>query len=127
MLTYIRFGTLSLEELKEKITNQNIFDKIEFSEITKEDIKEKLIALDTQVANRQVLLDVPDEKVKENWFKNWLHPKLKKMVITTSKDKRGTSAGLRQREAQWDIYGSYENGQQNFKYNLQDIENYVGM
>lgn len=94
-----------------------IFDKIEFSGITKKSMLAKVHDLETrQVPQRDVLLHMKDEDVAEYWFKNWLHPALKHAV--------GRMPPENSLAAQVNMLHFYENGQQNFAYSLQDIKNY---
>ena len=65
------------KEIAEVLAATTIFDKMEFSNITKEAVKEKLHYLETvQVPNRDVLLEMDDETLVFCWLKNWIHPKL---------------------------------------------------
>ncbi len=66
--TKIPFDVDKWQALQNQI---NIFDKIEFSNISKKAIKEKLHDLRTrQVPNRDVLLNSTDEEITFYWFKN---------------------------------------------------------
>lgn len=106
------------EEIEAILNASTIFDKIEFSGITKEQIAIKIHDLETrQVPQRDVLRNMPDGDVAEYWFKNWLHPKLKHAV--TIHGNEGPIAAKRM------FLRSYENGQQNFDYTLQDIKNWI--
>lgn len=104
-----------------------IFEKIEFSDITKDHIKEKLHDLRTrQVPNRDVLLTMNDEDLTFYWFQNWLHPKLKHFFHRAPVDKRGCSKAQLVKDSELDSLHFYENGQQSFpKYTLADIESYI--
>lgn len=118
----------NLEEIRTILDNSTIFDKIEFSGITREQVREKLDDLrGRQVPERRVLLEMDDEKVAEYWFKNWLHPKLKHAVKPSPKDKRGCSRATLERDAQRDAMCFYENGQQNYNYTLADVEAWLAL
>lgn len=123
-LKSLRKDWVSTDETKRILNECTIFDKIEFSDISKEEIRKKLIQLDTQVKNRTVYLELNDRDVKEHWFKNWLHPKLKHFVVRKQVDKY-MSKELRNKTIELDFLYTYENGQHNFKYTLDDIEKYV--
>ena len=118
---------MPIKELQELVSSFTIFEKIEFTpRFTKELMKEKLHNLRThQVPNRNVLLHMNDEDVVFYWFKNWLHPDLNHWVYPSSKDKRGCSKEQLKKDFMRDSLRFYENRQQNFKYTLQDIENYI--
>lgn len=114
---------LSPEELEGVLSQSTIFDKIEFSGITKQQITDKIHDLRTrQVPQRKVLRDMPDEAVTQYWFKNWLHPNLRHWVPKPPKDTRGCSREVLERDARKGMLNFYENGQQNFSYTLADIE-----
>jgi len=103
----------------------DIFNKIEYSGISKEAIKNKLIDLETrQVPNREVLLYMQDEDVVFYWFKNWLHPQLKSFFPRSPNDKSGCSKAVLKRDARLDSLQFYENGQQNYSYTLADMWEY---
>lgn len=103
-----------------------IFEKIEFSDISKEVIKAKLHDLITrQVPERTVLLNADDDNVTLHWFKNWLHPNLNHFFRKSPKDKRGCSRKVIENDMAMDSLHFYENGQQNFQYTLDDIKEYV--
>lgn len=123
-LKNLRKGWLSVDETEEILSKSTIFDKIEFSDITKDQIREKLKSLDEDVSGRSVLLDVSDEKVKEHWFKNWLHPKLKHFVKKLAVDNNMTEKYKKNVLKAESLY-FYENAQFNFNYSLKDIEEYV--
>ena len=115
-----------IEETEKILSECSIFDKIEFSGISKESIKEKILDLENrQVPERDVLLNMKNEDVTECWFKNWLHPKLKHAVQPSPKDKCGCSQKVLQMDMKRDMLRNYENGQQNFSYNLTDITNWL--
>lgn len=118
---------MTLEEIKDKLQKMTIFDKIEFSGISKADIAAKLNDLKTrQVPQRDVLLDMQDVDVVFYWFKNWLHPKLKNFVPKPNlTDMQGVSAKCKKRLLEQHTLWFYENGQQNFEYTLTDVENYI--
>ncbi|MGL5713213.1 MAG: hypothetical protein ACRCX2_09355 [Paraclostridium sp.] len=118
---------MSSEQLEQCLKDSTVFDKIEFSDISKEEIKNKLIDLDRQVAERTVYLDAEDSKIKLGWFKNWLHPKLKHFIKRKRIDSSWGHVSTKDRErvAKLDYLHTYENGQQNFSYTLEDIENYI--
>lgn len=105
-----------------------IFEKIEFSDITKDALKAKIYDLETrQVPERgeDILRNISDAEVTEYWFKNWLHPKLKHFFPTSPKDKRGCSKEVLARDQALDMLNFYENGQQNYDYTLDDIKAYL--
>lgn len=113
-------------ELAELVLSFSILEKIKFSNISKDAIREKLKYLrEVQVPNREVLLKMKDEDVVFYWFKNWLHPSLKHWVKPSPRDKRGCSRKVLDRDARNDFIHTYENGQQNYDYTLADIEDYV--
>lgn len=113
----------SLEEIEETLANTTIFDKIEFSGITKESIRAKLEDLRTrQVPQRTVFLNQPDEEIVFYWFKNWLHPMLKHAVTPSPRCKLGCSKAVLERDMARDSFRMYENGQQNYVYTLADVE-----
>lgn len=106
------------EEIEEILNNSTIFDKIEFSQISKETLNAMIIKIETvNVPNRTVLLNMVDADVAEYWFKNRLHPMLRRAV-----NHQGVGGEL---NAKRGFLRTYENGQQNFKYTLQDIKNYI--
>jgi len=83
---------LDLDKIEMILKESTIIDKIEFSGISAQLIRNKLNDLKfRQVPNRNVLLDMKDEEVIEYWFKNWLHPQLKHAVKKSPSDKRGCS------------------------------------
>jgi hypothetical protein len=113
------------EELRGTIT---IFEKIEYSDISKDSIRRKIYHLRTvQVPNRDVLLEMDDEELVFYWFKNWLHPDLKHYFPRSPRDKRGCSQQVLIRDARLDMLHFYENGQQNYNYTLDEIEDYAGI
>ena len=117
---------MDLDEIKYTLSKTSIIDKIEFSGITKYNIKSKLEDLRTrQVPERKVFLNLPDEEVVFHWFKNWLHPSLKHWVQVSPKDKRGLGIVGLQKDVERDLLHFYENGQGNFKYTLQEIEEWA--
>jgi ribosomal protein L31 len=120
----------SAEHVAEQLAQSTIFDKIEFSGITRASMAAKIKDLnERQVPNRDVLLGATDEEVAEMWFKNWLHPNLKHAVIMPQPTKyyiRSTlNKTLRDLDAKFRSMHFYENGQQNFTYTLADIVNYI--
>jgi hypothetical protein len=124
-LTSIK-NSRNIEEIKEVLAAATIFDKMEFSNITKEQVKEKIHYLETvQVPNRTVLLEMDDEALVFYWLKNWIHPKLKSAAPKAPADKRGCSRRVLQIDANMDSIRFYENGQQNFTYTLEDIKNWI--
>ena len=113
----------NIADIAEIIKNATIFDKIEFSCITKEQITEKIHDLETrQVPEREVLLNMSDDAVAEYWLKNWLHPMLKHACPSSPKDKRGCSREVIMQEIKQDQIRFYENSQQNYDYTLDDIK-----
>lgn len=117
---------IGIAKIKAALEASTIFDKIEFSGITKEQVAAKLDDLfNRQVPRREVLLHRADGAVAEYWFKNWLHPMLKHAVPPASRDKRGCSREILKRDADQDTLRFYENGQQNFNYTLEDIESWL--
>jgi hypothetical protein len=116
----------NVEEIKEVLASVSIFDKMEFSNITKEQVKEKLHHLETdQVPNRTVLLKADDADIVLYWLKNWIHPKLKHAAPKAPADKRGCSRKVLAIDANMDTIRFYENGQQNFTYTLADIKDWI--
>jgi len=114
------------KEIKEVLASSTIFDKMEFSGITKEQVKEKLDYLENvQVPNREVLLDMADEDVVFYWLKNWIHPALKHAAPKSPRDKKGCSRLVLQRDMDMDSLHFYENGQFNFDYTLEDIKEWI--
>lgn len=117
---------LNVDEIEKVLKESTIFDKIKFSGITKDQIRAKILDLETkQVPERTVLCNMKDEKVTEYWFKNWLHPMLKHAVNLSSKDKRGCSRKVLESDMKQDFLRFYENGQQNFSYTLDDIKRWL--
>ena len=115
-----------IEEVEQILKDSTIFDKIEFSGISKEKIQAKITDLETrQVPSRDVLLNMTDNDVAEYWFKNWLHPALKYAVPPSPRDKQGCSKAVLERDMRQDFLRMYENGQQNFNYTLDDIKNWL--
>lgn len=114
---------LSVSEIEEILEKSTIFDKIEFSGITKSAIRNKITDLENrQVPERTVLLKMTDSAVVEYWFKNWLHPMLKHAVNQSPTDKRGCSERVLNNDLKQDSLRFYENGQQNFNYTIDDIK-----
>lgn len=112
-----------VEDIEAALKSATIFDKIEFSGITKLTIKNKIADLrDRQVPEREVLLNMADEDVVFHWFKNWLHPMLKHCVKKSPRDKRGCSKKVLERDMKRDMLNMYENSQHSFNYTLADIE-----
>lgn len=117
---------LPIEQVQAALTASTIFDKIEFSGITKASIRTKIKDLrERQVPQRTVLLQMDDEDVVFYWFQNWLHPSLKHAVEQSPRNKQGCTQQVLERDAQRDMLHFYENGQQNFTYSLAEIEAYV--
>lgn len=116
----------TLADCQEYVDNPfTIFEKIEFSEISKEEILAKIHDLETrQVPQRTVLMTLSDDDVAEHWFKNWLHPMLKHFFKQSPKDKRGCSPEIIARDMQMDNLHFCENGQQNYQYTLDEIKEY---
>lgn len=115
-----------LDEIEKILNESTIFDKIEFSGITKEAIRNKINDLETrQVPQRQVLLDCSDDKVTEYWFKNWLHPQLKHAVKPAPRDKSGCCKKVIEEDNRRDFLRFYENGQHKFNYTLDDIKQWL--
>lgn len=119
--------SMDIEELVALVNSFTIFEKIEFSPyLTKERIRNKLKHLrEVQVPNRTVLLKMDDEAVVEYWLKNYIHPDLKHWVYPPPKDQRGCSKKTLERDMKIFNLHFYENGQQNYSYTLQDIEDYL--
>lgn len=120
--------SVSLDEIREKLATVTIFEKIEFSGISKEDVlKEILYLREVKVPNRgkDVLKDMLDHEVVEYWFKNWLHPKLKHMVMKAPDASRGCSIAVLRRDMERNNLNFHENGQQNYEYTLNDIEEWA--
>ena len=115
-----------VEELAILVSSFSIYEKIEFSGISKESILAKIADLrERQVPKREVLLSVPDEEVVFYWFKNWLHPSLKHWCKPAPRDKRGCSRERILKDQEQDNIRFLENGQQNYDYTLEDIINYA--
>lgn len=124
-MTKLRKFTWSdrVEDIEAALKSATIFDKIEFSGISRETVKAKLADLrNRQVPQRTVLLNMEDEDVVFHWFKNWLHPMLKNCVKPSPSDKRGCSKEVLERDTKRDMLAFYENGQQNYSYTLAEIE-----
>lgn len=120
------YSPAKVDEVEQILKESTIFDKMEFSGISKDQVQAKINELETiQVPNRKVLLDVPDNDVLELWFKNWLHPALKHAVPPSPRDKTGCSKLILERDIKQDFLRMYENGQQNFNYTLDDIKNWL--
>lgn len=115
------------EDSQQYIGKFTIIDKIEFSGITKEQVKSRLEYLKTiQVPNRTVLRHLSYEEVLECWFKNWLHPQLKSFFRKSPSSKVGVSAKRLEMDAKLDLLHFYENGQHQFSYTIADIEEWLG-
>ena len=128
MINAQEINNLPIDELQKAIASVNIIDKIEFSEISKETIKEKINHLRTvQVPNRTVFLNSDDEEIVFYWFKNWLHPKLKTITRKSPQSKVGCSRRVLENDAKRDMIAFYENGQQNYNYTLKDIEDWCNL
>jgi len=116
----------NIEEIEKVLAENTIFDKMEFSGITKKQVQQQLHHLETdQVPNRTVLLKADDADLVFCWLKNWIHPKLKNAAPKAPADKRGCSRKVLTIDANMDSIRFYENGQQNFTYNLADIKNWI--
>lgn len=117
---------MPLASIKAILPTITIFEKIEFSNISKDAIRTKLHYLrNIQVPHRTVLLDMKDIDVVFYWFKNWLHCDLKHWVSESPRDKRGCSQRVIHDDHERDTMRFYENGQHNFDYTLEDIEAYI--
>lgn len=117
---------MNVEDIEAMLSTITIFEKIDFSNISKEQVRAKLEHLkNTQVPNRDVLLNMEDRAVTFYWFKNWLHPDLKHWVTMSPRDKRGCSREVLKKDGKRDMLNFYENGQQNFNYTLDDIEDWL--
>lgn len=113
-------------EADELLQSFTIFEKIEFSDMSKKYLAAKLVDLRTrQVPQREVMLDIEDEAVVFIWFKNWLHTSLKHFFKRSSPDKRGCSKAVLEMDYKKDFRNFYENGQQMFDYTLADIDAYL--
>ena len=119
--------SMDIKELAALVNSFTIFEKIEFSPyLTKERIRNKLKHLrEVQVPNRTVHLKMDDEAVVEYWLKNYIHPALKHWVYPPPKDKTGCSKKVLERDMKISNLRFYENGQHNYSYTLQDIEDYL--
>lgn len=116
----------NIEEIEQVLASNTIFDKMEFSGITKEQVQQKMHHLETvQVPNRKCLLKMADVDVVLYWLKNWIHPKLKHAAPKSPADKRGCSRRVLAIDANMDTLNFYENGQHNFTYTLDDIKNWI--
>lgn len=114
------------KEIKKILEETTIFDKIEFSGITKDQIRAKIEDLENrQVPNRKVLLNMSDADVTECWFKNWLHPDLKHAVPPSPTSKVGCSREVLERDMAIDMLNFHENAQHNFDYTLKDIKDWL--
>jgi len=117
----------NVDEIETVLKGSTIFDKIEYSGISKENIGHKIDDLEyRQVPTRTVLLNMKDWDVTQYWFKNWLHPMLKHAVPPSSKDKRGCSKKVLEMDMKQDNLRFYENSQFNFEYTLDDIKKWLG-
>lgn len=105
---------------------ENIFYCIEYSGISKERLRSKL----EEIRGRAIKAVQPGgifagrnvDEITFYWFKNWLHPALKHRTPKTAEYPGCTN------DKQWmeQFYRhTYENGQQNFNYTLQDIIAYI--
>lgn len=123
MITQKELNALPLDKMEIELKKITIIDKIIFSEISKEDIKSKIKELrEIDVPNRTVFLNNDSEEIVFYWFKNWLHPKLKRIIRKSPRSKVGCSQKVIENDNQRDFLNFYENGQQNYNYNLDDIE-----
>lgn len=119
-------NSVPVEEIEEILKNTTIFDKIEFSGIPKQTLKDKLKDLnERRVPNRTVMLHMNDSTVVDYWFRNWLHPALLNCVAPSPVSKIGCSKKVIQNDIKRDQLRFYENGQQNFDYTIEDITNYI--
>ncbi len=117
---------INIEEREELYNSITIFEKIEFSNISKQQIRDKIRDLrERQVPNREVLIDHDDEEVVDYWFRNWLHPSLRHYFPKSPRDKRGCSQEALKRDLRGDFLRFYENGQHNYTYTLAEIERYA--
>jgi len=115
-----------MKELEKLVASFTIFEKIEFSDISKERIRIKLKDLrERQVPQRTVLMEMKDEDVVLYWFKNWLHPDLKEFCPEPPKSTQGCSNEVIQRDIRQRFIRTYENGQHNYDYTLEEIDEYV--
>lgn len=116
----------SIDIIKKILNNTSIFDKIEYSKITKNEIRLKIDDLcNNHIPNRTVLLNITDNNVLELWFKNWLHPKLKHAVKKSPSNKQGISKKVLMMDIERDSLRFYENGQFNYTYTIDDIIQYI--
>jgi hypothetical protein len=102
-----------------------ILERIVYSGIPKDVLKHNLnYIVEEKVPNREGLEGISDEALADLWFKNWLHPNLKKFYRQSPNDKRGCTIAVLERDNARDFTNFYENGQQNFNYTLDDIRAY---
>lgn len=99
---------LDEKAIKKLLAKATIFDKIQYSAISKRRIRLKLAELRIRVINRVFMQGYTDEETVFHLFKNWLHPELKHVV------------------GSWHPFlRMHENAQWKFNYTLEDIENWV--
>ena len=126
MLNKKEINSLSLDDMKKVLKEITIIQKIEYSKISKEEIKAKIKDLRIrQVPERTVFLEADPEEIVFYWFKNWLHPKLKHIVEKSPRSKVGCSQRVIENDMKRDYFNFYENGQQNYKYTLKEIEEWL--
>lgn len=109
---------------------ESIFDVIEFSGIRKETLKAKLDETrkkaSTERAHQLFSGRLSSEEIATHWFKNWLHPALKHRTALPNPQHYDFSNPDEQKEFRELLFQhTYENGQQNFSYTLEDIDNYI--
>lgn len=111
---------------------EKLVDKIEFSNITKEQIKNKLIEL--KYRGSVCYPTIPLEEEVFHIIKNYLHPRFKHRNTRPSsvaeylkgvpREKREYHINLwQQKRDNW----YYENSQFNYKYTFKDILTYIGV
>ena len=119
--------SMNVEEVEEALKKLTIFDYIEYSGYSKEDIKSMLNQKDQKAMKRDsnILPNMSDSAVGFYWFKNHLHTHLKKMVQDSPSDKRGCSRKVIEMDMRRDMLSFYEHGQQNFRYTREDVESWI--
>jgi len=123
-----KFGrSMGVEDIEEELKKLTIFDYIEHTGLSKEEVATMLRNADESARNRRedLLPHIPDAELGFYWFKNNLHPRLKHMVAPAPADKRGCSKEVIRLDMKRDMLNFYELGQQNFDYTREDIEKWI--
>lgn len=118
---------MDIDELEVLVNSFTIQEKLAFSpRLTREVLADKIKDLrERQVPQRTVLLDMKDEDIVFYWLRNFIHPNLNHWIYPSSKDKRGCSEKVLERDAKIDRLYFYENGQFHYNYTMKDIEDYI--